>query len=149
MIDKKMNRFDSNGAWLSYWEKTGWNYINGGWYYILGPEGKVQTGWDVIGGETYYFALYDGRMYYGGVHIIDNVPYFLNDDGQLQTGWIYTDWGYIFYADGSGVLQTGWQTINSKKYYFDKSNYNMYRGGTFKIDNVEYYFNEDGVCAAG
>ena len=149
VIEGKMSQFNSSGVWTGYVKKIGWVHANGDWYYVVSTDGTVATGWKEINGATYYFSTYNGYMYYGGVNYIDDDPYFFAESGALQKGWIYSDWGYIYYADENGLLQTGWQTIDSKKYYFDPYDFNMYRNGTFWIESVQYYFNEDGVCAAG
>ena len=41
---------DANGAMT-----TGWQYINGQWYY-MDVNGIMTTGWQYIGGQWYYIA---------------------------------------------------------------------------------------------
>ena len=40
---------------------TGWQMVNGAWYYMNGS-GEMQTGWQYIGGRWYYLGT-DGAMY--------------------------------------------------------------------------------------
>ncbi len=73
---------------------TGWNLINGVWYYMNGS-GEMQTGWQNISGRSYY----------------------LNNSGAMLTGWQRLN-GRWYYLDGSGAMVTGWQALDGKWYYF-------------------------------
>lgn len=95
--------------------RTGWQTMNGGWYY-LNNNGVKQTGWQAINGRWYY----------------------MNSDGVMQTGWQYIN-GRWYYMDQSGVMATGWRVINGTYYYLTSS------GGIAYSEYYEgYWLNADG-----
>ena len=79
-----------NGRYL-----TGWQRMNGKWYY-LDVDGVMLSGWQRIGGCWYYLG--DAS------------------DGARKTGWQQID-GKWYYMDSDGIMQTGWQQIDGKWYY--------------------------------
>lgn len=86
------------GGWAysnGYSIVTGWNKINGIWYYF-DSNGVMQTGW---------FVDSDGKKYY------------LDRSGAMQTGVIQFE-GKIYLLASSGVMQTGSVVIGGKMYYF-------------------------------
>lgn len=85
------------GGWAysnGYSMATGWNKINGTWYYF-NSYGIMQTGWVSTGGQWYY----------------------LDKSGAMQTGTIQIE-GKIYLLGPSGAMQTGSCVINGKMYYF-------------------------------
>lgn len=70
--------------------KTGWQSINGSWYYF-NEDSSMHTGW----------LNYSGRRYY------------LYPDGMMATGWVFTN-GHYQYLDNYGIQQFGWQRVNGK-----------------------------------
>ena len=101
----------------------------------------------------YYFSPDDCFLYFddgghnSGFAYIDGEFYHFDENGALQTGWIY-DWRMCntFYADENGVLLSGWQIIDGNQYCFSEYDCSMYYGGVYIIDDVDYYFDENGVC---
>ena len=94
--------FNSSGAM-----QTGWEYVDGDWYYFRlaadgnGPEGSKATGWIPAGDKWYYTDPEDnGAMVLGWKVIAGNTYYF--DEGATY-----------------GQRLTGEQTIDGKKYVFD------------------------------
>ena len=125
------------------------------WYYT--KDGVIQTGWQKIDGKWYFFTEW-GYMYSDGVYEISGKKYFFDKSGAMGTGWCKrtssgttsggsktsgTDW---YYADGSGVIQTGWQTISGKKYYFSDWGW-MYSDGLYTIGDKQYFFTSSGALA--
>lgn len=83
--------FNSNGNM-----KTGWEEINGYWYYF-NNDGIMQTGWQELGGTWYYFRT-DGNMKVGWEEI-DGKWYYFATDGVLETNKVVGDW----YVNNDGV----------------------------------------------
>jgi lactocepin len=122
---------------------TGWQKIDGKWYYY-DENSEAVTGWNKIDGKWYYF----------------------NDEGVMQTGWRQID-GKWYYFDGSGAMATKWRQINGKWYHFEDSGAmttmwrqlggNWYYFGTsgamhtgwLKSGNDWYYFNDEGIMQTG
>ena len=144
-------------------ELTGWQKIDGVWYYI-GSGGSVATGWKKISNKWYYFNT-DGVMQTGWKKI-NNKWYYLDKTGAMQTGWkkINEKWYYLdstgvmqtgwlklgtkwYYLDGTGVMQTGWQKINSKWYYLDSTG--AMQTGWLKLGTKWYYLDSTGVMQTG
>ena len=58
------------------------------WYYYF-ADGTKATGWQKINGVWYYFDEDDGWMYSEGVHHIDDEVYYFNKSGAMQaSGWV-------------------------------------------------------------
>ena len=144
VVDGKLCLFASNGKWIGYCKNVGWQKIGDFWYYVKSSDGTVKTGWHVDG-YTYYLDPYDGTMYYDGIYTIGSKDYFFYKNGAMGYGWIHFD-GDWYYAESSGALVGGWKTIGGKKYYFSEDFYYMYSNGIYTIDDVNYEFDENGVC---
>lgn len=116
---------------------TGWQQINGSWYYFSNT-GIMQTGWITVSGKTY----------------------FLTPDGVRQTGWIKSN-GKFYYLNNNGVMQKskwvdnryllssgacafGFITIGDKTYYLDPST-GIRQTGKIKYNGNLYYFNSKGI----
>ena len=130
--------FNSNGNM-----KTGWEEINGYWYYF-NSDGVMQTGWQEIGGKWYYFRP-DGNMRVGWEKI-NGYWYYFGSDGSMQTGWqeVGGTW-YYFRPDGN--MKIGWEEINGYWYYFNGDG--VMQTGWQEIGGVWYYFRPDGNMRIG
>ena len=119
---------------------------------------EVTTGWNKIDGKYYYYSA-DGYFYSNGNYSIDGKLYAFDENGVMLTGWIKntrsdedgivrTSW---YHASPGGVLDIGWKKINDKWYYFYKESGDpwMETGkmvtGNWKIDGKNYYFGTDGA----
>ena len=126
---------DSKGVYL-----TGWQYVDGKWYYLNPKDSIMVTGW-----------LYDD--YYDGWFL-------LGSDGAMLTGWQYDvkDWYYLApettNSTVKGRMVTGWLKYKDNWYYLDKHKDNWYyldkqSGkmyiGTHIIDGKTYYFDNNGA----
>ena len=120
-------RFYYNDGWNDY--TTGWEYINGAWYYFQPENGyAVTNGWKQIDGYWYLFDM-DGRMLTGWQQV-NGLRYYLNDglysagipDGAMCTGWkqINGTW-YYFQPGGGNAATNGWQMVGGQWYLFDAS----------------------------
>lgn len=103
----------SNGYYLS----TGWNMINGTWYYF-NSLGVMQTGWLNSNGTWYY----------------------LDQSGAMQTGVIQVE-GKIYLLGPSGGMQTGSNIINGKMYYFGPDGVCMGTDVPTPLKGYDYYGN--------
>ncbi|WP_415299257.1 M14 family zinc carboxypeptidase [Clostridium perfringens] len=130
--------FDSNGNM-----KTGWEEINGYWYYF-NNDGIMQTGWQEIGGKWYYFRP-DGNMRVGWEQI-NGYWYYFGSDGSMQTGWQEVG-GIWYYFRPDGNMKIGWEEINGYWYYFNGDG--VMQTGWQELGGVWYYFRPDGNMRIG
>lgn len=155
IIGGKGYKFAKSG-YLMYANTTGWVKIYDGngnldYAYYVSSGGALAVGWKKIGGKWYYFDTYNCEMQNDEwPETINNKGYFFRSNGVMQGeagGWIKRDDYYWYYANKGGSLVTGWKKINGKWYYFDADGgYYMYRGGTYKINQRSYTFDDNGVC---
>lgn len=103
--------------------KTGWQSINGSWYYF-NEDSSMHTGW----------LNYSGRRYY------------LYPDGMMATGWVFTN-GHYQYLDNYGIQQFGWQRVNGKWYYINQDG--DMETGWILYNDKQYYLHPDGSMATG
>ena len=125
---------------------TGWQQIDGSWYYY-NDEGVKVTGWQVIEGDTYYFN-YNGKMMTGWVYIGPeaNRLFYFGYDGKMRTGWQDVN-GYRFYFYEDGHAALGFQEIDGDHYFFNK-NYGMLTGWVY-LDGGYGYAASDGKFQTG
>lgn len=138
---------------------TGWQLIDGKWYYLNPPTGRLVYGWQTIDGNKFYFDG-NGAMLTGWQKI-DGVWYFLNTDhdgsfGKLYTGWQYIGGNWYYLDDATGAVQDGWYEVKAgskgeaqgfaKGWYYlnpdkNSSTYGAMQGGGWKqIDGKWYFF---------
>lgn len=103
--------------------KTGWQSINGNWYYF-NEDSSMHTGW----------LNYSGRRYY------------LHQDGIMATGWVFTN-GHYQYLDNYGIQQFGWQQIKGKWYHFNE--HGDMETGWITYNGRNYYMMPSGEMATG
>ena len=96
---------EAQAAWI--------NNYNGGWAYSNGY--SLATGWNKINGIWYYFDSY-GLMQTGWIDS-DGQRYYLDRSGAMQIGVIQVE-GKIYLLGPSGAMQTGPCVIGGKMYYF-------------------------------
>lgn len=122
--------------------KTGWQQLDGTWYY-LNPDGVMQTGWQQLDGKWYYLAD-DGAMQTRWIYL-DNNWYYLRDSGEMLTGWADID-GYYYYLEDSGEMRREDLTTDEAVYRFNSDGsldrVRMLKnqgGGAYRVD----FFSED------
>ena len=122
---------------------TGWQKIDGVWYYF-NSSGIMQTGWQKIGGVWYYMnasgAMQTGWRQIGGVW------YFFNGGGAMKTGWLYNGGSWYFF-NGGGAMKTGWVSSGGKWYYMDQDGRMV--TGWITVKDVRYYLSQDGSMVTG
>ena len=100
---------------------TGWQMLDGNWYYFNNYSEAV-SGWKMINGVQYYFDADDHYMY-TGYHAVNGELYYFNADGSCwgkcgpQSGWYLAD-GKWYFMKG-GYVTTGSAYINGITYQFD------------------------------
>ena len=83
---------------------SGWNVVNGSWYWFDGETYAMREGWLNDGGSWYWLADGgDGRMATGWQQI-GGSRYWLSDSGAMATGWCQIDGVYYFF-NGSGAME--------------------------------------------
>ncbi len=146
---------------------TGWNPINGYWYYF-DAFGVMQTGLTDINGYKYYFsekktleegvlkeAPEAGRLQLGAIYIGNQLTYYSGGAWELQSGWQYIDgkWEYFDTVTKARVEtksdsdHPNWITMEGKEYYFIAGWY--LATGFQYIDGCYYYFDGTGALQKG
>lgn len=147
--------FDESGA-LSTTE--GWKEIHrygeDEWIYS-DKDGICKVGWFLNQGKWYYFGeevnegnwdIYPQK----GSYKIDGKMYYFDEEGVLSydKGWkkhIYNEDAYDwYYLNGDGTCKTGWFLDNGVWYYWDEEYGYAYNDGVYDVNDIKYYFNEDG-----
>ena len=139
---KKM-LFASSGALQTEGTASGWQKIDGNWYYF-DEEGTRIVGKKEINGATYYFDN-NGVMKTGWALIEGHWNYFASS-GAMKTGWV-KDKDTWYYLDKEGVMLTGLQEINGSRYYLNASG--AMQTGWKWLDNHYYYFATSGSMKTG
>ncbi len=142
---------DGTNAWVvnkdgiaTKLENNKWTYANGEYYYAV--NGKAyEHEFATIGGSTYFFD-------WGGTMADDEEFYYEDNYYRAKSGgklyrneWYQRDaWSSFQYYGADGARVEGLQTINGKKYYFERYN-GLITNGTRVIDGVGYVADEKGV----
>jgi len=153
-----------NGVWYylggSGAARIGWQKIGGTWYYF-DDKGAMQTGWKQIDGTWYYFN--GGGAMLSGWQLIGGTWYYFSGSGAMQTGWqlIGGQWYYLkpngamaaneyyggYWLNSNGTWtykhQAKWLR-NSKGWYYTDDTGWYAKSGTYKIDGIDYAFNDSG-----
>ena len=146
--------------------KTGWQKINGKWYYFL-KNGRIPRGWVHLGKQNYYIDMKQGML--TGTQVIDGQLYTFNSNGALVSqvikynGWYEGTDGWYYFESGN-LIESGEVIIGGKTYYFRdckmvanrfyKDRYLNKSGLALKntwkkIDGKTYYFGADGKYYVG
>lgn len=136
-IAKKVTERLNPMEWVKRWQLyengkmlTGWQKVDGKWYYLDTKTGLMATGW-----------LWD-KSYNGW--------FLLAPSGEMLTGWQKVSglWYYLYPTTTNstvkGKMATGWLKDNGKWYYLDPQKGYMYTG-THVIDGKTYTFGSDGT----
>lgn len=126
---------------------SGWNLINGNWYYYNSATSSLTTGWIAYKGDLYYLDN-TGKMATGWLSIDGNWKYLDKSSGKLIYGWV-SDNNKWYYLDvkNNGIRKTGWLTYGGTRYYLD--NEGVMKTGFVKISNTSYYFASSGAMKTG
>lgn len=93
-------------------DTTGWQNVNGTWYFMNGA-GIMQTGWVLSNGKWYY----------------------MNTNGSMATGWVNVS-GKWYFLNSAGDMATGWVLSNGKWYYLDSDGHMLSNTtiGSYRLD---------------
>lgn len=181
VVDSDDDYYYTNEDGEKVYYTESWDY----WMYA-NADGELQTGWQKIDGNWYYFEdpesysynYPDFVMYEDGTREIrekvaedkyEYVPYHFARTGEMTTGWyyhtnMYGTGGSWYYSNNDGVVQTEWQKIDGVWYYFGEYSGNMYvnqwvpeyvdvldeEGNVIGREVDEYYFvGRDGAMVTG
>ena len=145
---------------------TGWKKVNGNTYYY-DENFKMLKGIQKIGEYYYFFGENTGKLFKSPVTMMNGDLLFPNQDGILETGWkeikenkYYLEVGKVFkglnnisgnkyfFDEKTGILLYGWITSISKDKYYSNMD-GVIQIGDITIDNVDYYFDNNGVLYTG
>ena len=132
---------------LSAAARTGWQYLDGKWYYF-DSNGVKKTGWQQIGGKWYYLSRWDNGAMLTGSHTLDGKTYLFDSSGAMATGWKAVG-GKWYYANSSGYVQMGWKKIGGKWYYLSRWDNGAMLTGSHTLDGKTYLFDSSGAMATG
>ena len=95
---------NADGTWVLYdaagKKLTGWQLVNGTWYYMDKTTGIMQTGWLNDNG-TWYYLQSNGAMKTGWLQDTDGRWYFLQSNGAMATNTVVD--GYRLGANGAWI----------------------------------------------
>ena len=121
---------------------TGWQLINGKWYYF-DESSRAAKGWKTINGVKYYFeTITKATDEYNNEYFVGNSDHF------MYTGYGIID-GEFYYFDANGACQgiergyVGWHLDDSGNWYYIRNGHAV--TGTTVIDGVLYEFDGYGV----
>ena len=121
--------------------QTGWNFVNGKWYYK--KDGKnITKKWEKINGKWYFFTP-SGDIKNNGWEFVNGKWYYLEPSGAMKASQWFKSGGKWFYVNHSGVMETGWLQVNGKWYYLEPSGA-MKASQWFKLNEKWYYVNDSG-----
>ena len=122
------------------------NYANFSDAYVLSEVQK--NGWYIEEGG---YAYYVDNVKTTGIAQIDGFYYDFGENGinegqNKYTGFMVED-GKTYYSS-FGVKTSGWQNVDNLNYYFEEETLTMVTG-KYKVDGLEYTFNDEGVLIRG
>ena len=141
-IDKKWYYFNEAGIMQKGWvtDEGGTRYCN--------DSGALVTGWQYVDGKWYFLEGEYGYRVTDAWQRIDKKWYFFNEAGEMQKGWV-KDEGGTRYCDENGALVTGWRQINGNWYFFESEYGYRVTDAWQRVDKKWYYFDKDGVMQTG
>ena len=116
LVDGLYYDFGENGVNPDKTPYTGLLAVDGENYYIR--KGKPDTGWQQIDGSWYYFDTTTGAGLNGEQGVNGRVYPF--EKGRLLRGtWVQDDVGLMYFY-GPGNYDKGWQVIEGEEYFFQR-----------------------------
>lgn len=98
--------------------KSGWQYVNGAWYWMDPSTFKMKTGWLNDGG-TWYWLQPSGAMFANGWLKIDGVDYYFNASG----AWLNTS-GSVLGVNRSSLVN--WLMSHENDVYYRGTRYDTH-----------------------
>ena len=122
---------------------SGWQEIEGGFYYFHPDTRALHTGWVEHGNARHYVS--DGQLCTGWTETPEG-RFFLKEDGSIYTGWLEQD-GQRMYLNSEGFPATGWAETAEGLYYMDAEGIPC--TGLVETDKGAYCFADDGTPHSG
>ncbi len=103
---------------------TGWQLVNGAWYWMDTATAKMQTGWLDLSNGSFYLAdsgaMLSSRLFQDGEN-----KYWFDSSGRCLPGWVDTPSGKFYFDPDAGPTRypakTGRILVDGKTYYVDAS----------------------------
>lgn len=140
----------SDGGFAKGWRKCLWSKekIKGSWF-LFGDDGYMKTGWQKVNGKWYYLDPDTGAMKTGWI-FVNGIWYYLEDSGAMHTGWM--EWKgkkcYLDPANGHCLVDCT-RTIDGRTYRFDKGGYaTEISGGKSFLNGVDIASYQSGINPA-
>lgn len=148
-IDKN-GWIEENGNWYYYHNGvmlTGWQMINGEYYY-LGTDGVMTTGWQLVDGVYYYMHSTGIMAHSEWVQDKNNgLWYYLHGDGHMAANeWIGSDSGGWYFVKEAGYMaKNEWISVGGYWYWLQEDG-KMFSNGSLVINGVTRHFDSQGHC---
>ena len=122
--------------------KTGWQNVNGGWYYY-NADGTLLKDAFVPKDGKYYYVGKDGKLVTGGWIQYGGASYYIDSDWSLALNrWVENDGAYYYFDENAQLVANGWKQIGGKSYYFDE-NAQLAVNRFVQYGSAWYYFDEN------
>ena len=131
---------------IDIFDLSGWNTTENGTVQYLNTRGKPLTGWQSIDGNWYYFAPETGAMATGWVEE-SGKHYYLDASGIRRTGWLKLSDGTYFVDPDTGAAASGWTEKDGDTYYLTETG--KVATGLTEIDGQFYFLGQDGKRVSG
>ena len=103
--------------------KTGWDQNADGTWVLYDVAGNKLTGWQLVNGTWYYMDPTTAIMKTGWLN--DNGTwYYLQSSGAMKTGWLL-DGSTWYYLQANGAMKTGWLKDTDGRWYYLNANGSM------------------------
>ena len=127
---------------------TGWQKINGIWYYYKNNGVKAVNEWQKDSKGWRYLGS-DGKMVYSRWILDKNVWYYLDSNGYMSKNtWAKDSKGYMWLGSDGRIVKNVWKKFNNNWYYLKSNGYRA-TNEWVKINNKWYYFLQNSVMKTG
>ena len=142
---------NNTGKWMYQQDGnfvTGWQRINGSWYYFDNNTKQADTGWQKINNQWYYFDPTSANAWVNWQTINGNLYYFDPNNAYALTGWQQFNNDYYYFDPANAWAADGLQKINGSTYYF--KDHKMVTNQALKLTAANglpagtYHFDKDG-----
>lgn len=128
--------------------QRGWVDYNDTRYY-LDEAGNLVHGWFSDQNGTYYLTPADGSIARGQC-VVEGSDYYFTAEGVKMSGWVLLgDRKYYYDPSNNGIMKREWLSDENGNFYFLDRNDGHMLTGAQNIDNIEYFFNAEGIRQGG
>ena len=96
--------------------KTGWQQVNGTWYYYDNNGKPMTNHWEKYSGKWYFFGA-DGKLVITGWATYQGTYYYYRNASLVKSGWVVEGNNYFYLQNYSPVVNT-WIKYNGTWYHF-------------------------------